>query len=327
MDDMEFYIWCGIIIVLLIILFMAYRKYTAVDTNAACMRRGPAQYVQVIYNQQPLLVTDSWFLDNIRKIKSSIVDIYANMGSAMCKQQLLPLLDGLSTNLDNTIKSMGSDGQFCSLVYDYLSRKGPGYDMWVQTKTQLTSQGKSMLTGVQGTSRSDTDTQSPLDISFSNIISSLDGIMDVVASKACTVDGKVNMDYLHNVVNRLRSICDYDAQASLISPVVDWGEQHVLAPVLTASACALPDEAPSSLPAKESATFGKPSTSANAVIQTTRSAFIVPPKPPMMKQIYREGVSGGPLSERSNKLKKLNRVNKATRSAPKPMLRNMVKSG
>ncbi len=229
-------LWLGVIVVLILIAIICFRIYKRSTASPDCRYSGGLDYgdnyVMVVYGGRPTVASREWFTSEMGDIKTDIISILANLSSMGCKDEVVPLLTDLKRELAYQVQNMGSDKQFCAMVNDYITQKGPAYDAWQQMKEQVRG-GKGL---VQMLSRSDKDLDIGISSIFDDILVQLDGIINTIATKICTVDGRANLDYIYAVIDKLGEMCDYSRQSGLVKPVVDAAYAVTLQPWVDAPA-------------------------------------------------------------------------------------------
>lgn len=229
----EYLLWLGAIITLLLIVVISVRIYcNMTDSPSPIYTKGlnvGHDYIMVIHGGVPQTVSREWFTSEIKNIKTDVVNIYARVSSASCKSLLLTNLMSLKDTIEQQTRNLGADKHFCSEVKQFLAGTGGSLAKYNEMKKEILQSSTKTLRAL---SKSDTNVDDGLEKAFEDVAANLDAILYVVLSNTCTAEGRLNLDYINDIVAKLGSMCDYNVQAGLIKPIVNTLVDNIIDPIM-----------------------------------------------------------------------------------------------
>jgi hypothetical protein len=204
-----------VIILIVVIVWLLYREKKSAPSSPPPKDDG----IEVMINGKPVLIHPAALVSYLKKLKGDIVKIYASVSSLACKTQLLPQLKQLSQVIEAEIVKGDGGAKACSSMSQLVTSFRANADT---TKTAA-------LAALKGIGASTDDPE--LESLFADMVENLEIVIHIVLARLCTPAGRINLDYIKTVLDRVGDICDIKVQTRMIEPNVDMlmGETaHIL---------------------------------------------------------------------------------------------------
>jgi hypothetical protein len=223
-------LYLAIIVILIIMVIFMSRYLGSITPIYDYSDMDYGSYILVTYQNEATMAPREWFVNEVGSIKKDLISMLSTMGSVSCKREFIPLLERMKHHIESEVKKMGTDGRFCQAVQEVIANKGPGHDSILHFKNTLRNRSRDMI---RQFSRSDSEVNDQLERLYDDILSNLDAVIHVVAQNLCTIDGRVNLDYIYGVLDQLANMCDVKVQSGLVEPNINWINENVVKPIVS----------------------------------------------------------------------------------------------
>lgn len=215
MEELELYIALLIVLILLVILIQVWTKPVVVNVRTHPYHYQPSalnDLILVSNKGQPCAITREQFAGELQKVRDKMMDVIGKASSDACRKAVADNLPSIKAHL-NKFAQNKEDIEMCSAIHTVILGQSPDY---LAKRNHM----RSTLQQAMKSSQSDTVASDAFAKDVDELLSLIEAAIIVVAKKLCTPMGRLDLDYLNNVLDIMATkVCEY---SSVQSAIVDY---------------------------------------------------------------------------------------------------------
>lgn len=222
MEELQLYFSVLTVLILLVILVVIWSRPSVVNERREPLTRDEAvgDLILVSEKGQPCAISREQFTGRLAKIRTNLMHVVGSVTSQACREAVSKELPQLKRELARFSQNQ-SDVQMCAAIQDALSNKSDDY---LAARTQLRNRIQQTIAN----SRSDMPSSSEFAKEVDELMELLEATIKVIASKLCTPQGRLNLDYVNSVLDTMaKNVCDF---SELQRESIDYALKTTLSP-------------------------------------------------------------------------------------------------